>query len=132
MIKFTIPGPPPRATAQMKKVRVVCGHPQFYMPDNVAQARDYLKAGVMRHAPSAPLEGAVELKVCWFFKAQRKKDDGVWKITRPDTDNLMKMLKDTMTEAGYWLDDAQVARETSMKAWAIEPGITIEVRRLDE
>lgn len=31
-----------------------------------------------------------------------------WRVTKPDTDNLQKMLKDCMTLTGFWNDDAQV------------------------
>ena len=31
-------------------------------------------------------------------------------VTKPDTDNLQKLLKDCMTKCGFWKDDAQVVR----------------------
>lgn len=53
-----------------------------------------------------------------------------YKDTRPDTDNLQKLLKDCMTACGYWRDDAQVASEISEKFWATLPGIYIKVEEL--
>ena len=51
--------------------------------------------------------------------------------TKPDTDNLIKVLKDTMTKLRFWGDDAQVAKETIRKQWSkIKPGIAIEIAEL--
>ena len=33
--------------------------------------------------------------------------DGEYRTTKPDTDNLQKLLKDCMTATGFWTDDAQ-------------------------
>ncbi len=50
-----------------------------------------------------------------------------------DTDNLQKMLKDCMTEVGFWNDDAQVVVEHVEKLWSDEPtGIAIEIEVLDK
>jgi len=51
----------------------------------------------------------------------------VWKTTKPDTDNLIKMLKDCMTTAGFWKDDAIVCSEVTEKFLAFHPGIYVKV-----
>ena len=56
--------------------------------------------------------------------------DGEYKITKPDTDNLQKLLKDCMTAVRFWSDDAQVASEVVEKFWADIPGIYIRVTEL--
>ena len=38
--------------------------------------------------------------------------------TRPDCDNVAKLLIDCMTKLGFWLDDAQVARLRVSKRYA--------------
>lgn len=53
------------------------------------------------------------------------------RTTRPDTDNLNKMLKDCMTALGFWRDDAQVAQEIIEKFWADVPGIYIRITQLE-
>ena len=50
--------------------------------------------------------------------------------TKPDTDNLQKLLKDVMTDLGFWKDDALVASEIVEKFWAERPGIFIYVETL--
>jgi Holliday junction resolvase RusA-like endonuclease len=53
------------------------------------------------------------------------------KITRPDTDNLDKLLKDVMTDMGFWEDDALISMEYIWKVLSDEPGIWICVDELD-
>lgn len=122
---------PPRVTGQMRKVRVVNGRPIFYDPPEIKEARQALCGYLAPGRPDEPLDGPLELRVLWMFPGQRRKD-GEWKTTRPDTDNLEKLLKDCMTATGYWKDDAQVCREVIEKRWSNNPsGIYIEVEELE-
>lgn len=124
---------PPRATAQMQKITVVRGKPRLYKPPNVQKARDTLMTHLRPFKPTVPLDGAIELCVTWLFPRGSKHKHNEWKITRPDTDNLQKMLKDCMTELGFWKDDAQVVKETCEKRWSDEPcGICITYDGLDK
>lgn len=123
---------PPTATAQEKKVSVVNGRPVFYDPAPVKEARRKLIAGLMAHRPDAPITGPVALNTLWLFPRGRRHRNGEWRVTKPDTDNLQKLLKDCMTRCGFWEDDAQVVRETVEKRWADEPtGIYIEITELE-
>ena len=124
---------PPTTTAQMKKVRVVRGRPMFYEPKNVKDAKAVLMDGLWSYIPPEPLEGPLELRVTWFYHKGKSHKDGQWRSTRPDTDNIEKMLKDCMTHLGFWKDDAQVAREVVEKKWSGEPtGIRVQVTRLED
>lgn len=124
---------PPTTTAQMKKVRVVKNKPIFYEPENVKNAHRVLLTHLAPHKPETPLDGAIALKVLWLFPRGKSHKHGQWRTTRPDTDNLQKMLKDSMTRIGFWKDDAQVAREIVEKRWSDEPtGIYIEIDSLQE
>lgn len=131
VIQFEIPGRPPRATGQMRKAVRSARGVRFYDPPHVAAARKQLLEGVKPYAPETPLEGPVRLRCKWVFEASRKKDCGTWKTTRPDTDNMQKLLKDSMTAAGFWKDDAQVVVEVCMKTWDEKPGIHITVELLN-
>lgn len=66
----------------------------------------------------------------WCFSVTGKHKDGEYRITKPDTDNLQKLLKDVMTDLGYWTDDALVASEIIEKFWAEVPGIYIKIEEL--
>jgi len=123
---------PPTCTAQMKKVAVVHGHPVFYDTPAIKDAKETLCTYLMMNRPKEPLKGAISLKVIWRFPPGKSHKNGEWRTTKPDTDNLEKLLKDCMTKCRYWNDDAQVVRETCEKMWSDEPsGIYIEVTEME-
>lgn len=119
----------PTATHQEKQVRVVNGKPVFYEPAEVKAARQKLTAYLGQHVPDQPFCCGVRLMVKWCFPKGRHKN-GTYKTTKPDTDNLQKMLKDVMTKLKFWEDDAQVASEIVEKFWSDIPGIYIRIEEL--
>ena len=127
MIVFDIPGEPPRTTAQQARSGTKNGRHYHYKTAKLKEAEAHLIAGMLPYKPKRPMEGAIELYVLWRFKAGKRHKSGEAKITRPDTDNLQKLLKDCLTKCGFWHDDAQVYFEQVMKYWSAEPGIHIEI-----
>ena len=121
MIEFFMPMIPPTCTHQEKKVAVIKGKPVFYDPPEVNQARIKLCGHLAKH----------KLVTKWCFPRE-KHQQGEYRITKPDTDNLQKLLKDCMTTVGFWKDDALVAFEIIEKFWADPPGIYILIRELAE
>ena len=63
--------------------------------------------------------------VIFGFLATGNHKPGEPKITKPDTDNMVKLLKDCLTKCSFWKDDAQVANETVVKVWTNSPGIVV-------
>lgn len=123
---------PPTATAQEHSVKVVNGRPVFFDPPNVKEAKKLLMGHLIKNRPEEPIEGAVQLTVMWLFPKGKSHKNGEWRTTRPDTDNLQKLLKDCMTKTGFWKDDAQVVSERMEKRWSDEPaGIYIEIEELE-
>ncbi|MDO4267435.1 MAG: RusA family crossover junction endodeoxyribonuclease [Eubacteriales bacterium] len=122
---------PPTVTHQEKQVRVVNGKPVFYEPVELKVARTVLRAHLSKHAPKEPMQGAVRLSTMWCFP-RGTHADGSYRITKPDTDNLQKLLKDVMTDLGFWKDDAQVASELAEKFWAEIPGIYIRAEEITD
>lgn len=120
---------PPTVTHQEKQVSVVNGKPVFYEPPELKRARQKLIGHLARYKPPKELSGALELVTKWCFP-RGKHHDGEYRTSRPDTDNLQKMLKDCMTVTNFWQDDAQVVREITEKFWAETPGIYIRVTQL--
>lgn len=129
LIRFFLPIIPPTVTHQEHKVMVRAGKPSFFDPPELADARQKLTAYLSAYRPQEPFSGAVRLITRWCFPAG-KHQDGSYKITRPDTDNMIKLLKDCMTQLKFWKDDAQVASELTEKFWAEQPGIYIEVESI--
>lgn len=128
-IEFELHIDPPRTTNQQKKIAVVHGKPIVYQPKRLQNAVSVLGWSLAQHKPKTPLSGPVALVVRWKFHGQRQKPG--WKITRPDTDNLQKALKDEMGKLGFYLDDAQVVHEECEKVWADVPGIEIKLWELE-
>lgn len=133
VMEFFLPMIPPTKTAQEKKLAVNRnGKAYIYEPPELKAVRQKMLGYLAGHKPETPFNGPVELVVDWCFKASNLAHDGQWKTTRPDTDNLQKMLKDCMTQAGFWKDDALVCREIVEKFWAVTPGIRIRISEMEE
>ena len=130
-IEFFMPVIPPTATHQEKKWRVGKGKPVSYDPPEVVAARSKLTAHLAKHRPERRMKGAVRLLVKWCFP-RGEHGDGEYRVTKPDTDNLNKLLKDCMTAVGFWKDDAQVASEICEKFWAEVPGLYICLEQIEK
>lgn len=129
MTEFFMAMIPPTVTHQEKKVNVVNGRPVFYEPEQLKNARNKLISHLYKYKPSQPYRDGVRLVVRWCFP-RGGHHDGEYRITKPDTDNLQKLLKDCMTVCGFWKDDALVASELVEKFWADMPGIYIRIDEL--
>ena len=121
-LKFFLPMIIPSATHQEKKIMVVNGKPVVYEPQNVKDARQKFMSALATYVPKAPFAGPVRLSTAHPVKSL--------KITNPDTDNLVKLLKDVMTDLGFWTDDALVACEEIQKFYLDKPGLYIEIEEL--
>lgn len=129
MTEFFMPMIPPTVTHQEHKVAVKNGKPIFYDPPELKEARSKLMAHLAKHKPKKKYECGVRLTVKWLFPKGKHKD-GDYKITKPDTDNLQKLLKDCMTACDFWKDDALVASEICEKFWAEVSGIYVRIDEL--
>ena len=131
-ITFTLDFAPPKATHQQKGEQIIRkgskAYIHHYEKKNVRNARALFMQHLKQHAPEAPIEGAVRLVTIWGYRAQRKKDHLEPKTTRPDTDNIIKLLKDCMSDAGFWNDDSQVFDDRIIKRWTTSPGIVVWVQ----
>lgn len=121
---------PPTMTHQEKQVRVVNGKPVFYEPQKLKAVREKLRAHLGRHIPNEKFSGPVRLTTWWCFPIKGNHQNGDYKTSKPDTDNMVKTLKDVMTELHFWTDDAQVSSEVIEKYWADQPGIYVKVESL--
>lgn len=123
---------PPTVTHQEKQIHVVNGKPVVYEGQELKAARMKLRDYLAKYKPDQPITGkAIELVVTWCFPATDRHHNGEYRKTKPDTDNLQKLLKDCMTHVGFWKDDALVCREICEKFWADTPGIYIRITVLE-
>ena len=109
---------PPTVTAQEKDLAVnrKTGKPYMYDSAEIKAAKAKFIAHLAQHKPDTPYT---------------KHKSGEYKTTKPDTENLLKLLKDCMTHCGFWKDDALVASEINEKFWAEITGIWIRVEELE-
>jgi Holliday junction resolvase RusA-like endonuclease len=129
LIQFFMPMVPPTVTAQEHKIAVRNGKPIVYDTSEIKSAKSKLTAYLAEHKPEQPFACGVRLIVKWCFP-RGEHQTGTYRTTRPDTDNLQKLLKDCMTKCGFWKDDALVCSEITEKFWAEIPGIWIRIEEV--
>ena len=129
-LQFFVPMKLPTKTHQEKKVHVVNGKPVFYEPTELAAVRSKFRDALATYVPYQPFVGAVRLVTKWCFPVSGKHSDREYRTSKPDTDNLVKLLKDVMTGLHFWKDDAQVASEVIEKFWADIPGLFVAVEEI--
>ena len=118
----------PTTTHQMKQVNFK--NKTIYEPPELKAARSTLMAHVGQFQIGDPLKGPVRLTVKWLFPITGGHHDGQYKDTKPDTDNLNKLLKDCMQELKFFRDDSQVASEIIEKFYSDRTGIYIRIEEL--
>ena len=136
--EFFMPMLPPTKTHQEKRVRIGKDDkgkpiPIFYEDDELKAVRLKLIGHLGKHVPDKKYTGGVRFITKWLFAIPEnsKHKNGDYKITKPDTDNMIKTMKDCMTKLGYWKDDSLVASEIIEKFWADKPGIYICIESLE-
>ena len=129
---FVLKMQPPTVTAQEHKIDMRGKRPRFYDPPELKDAKAKLTAHLSRHVPAMMYHEPLVLFVKWLWESD-KHEHGEWRDTKPDTDNLQKLLKDCMTQVGFWKDDALVVKEDVEKRWVNHhPGIYIEIMTAKE
>ena len=113
-MEFFMPMQIPTATAQEKKINRKMG--TIYPDAAVKAAKEKYLAHLDKYKPESPLNAPIYLMVIWYFHSDKHPDKS-HKTTKPDTDNMVKLLKDCMTQKGFWKDDAHVCYEVTGKFW---------------
>ena len=120
----------PKGTHQQKGVSVQGGRPHFYEKGNIRALRQTYHHKIFKYLYERKIQieklsGPVKVSILFNFSIKDKKKWGLPKDTRPDADNLAKLLLDVMSD--FWFDDAQVACLEVRKFYAEKPSICIEV-----
>src|SRR5579863_1288505 len=83
-------------------------------------------------AQAKPLEGPIRLAIEARFSppvswSKARITDTYWKTSKPDLDNLTKLVKDALNHVA-WADDAQIVELTCRKVYTIFdlPGLRID------
>lgn len=124
----------PTVTAQEKGVNFKTKDPKkrFYKKPEIQKVENLYKAMLLPNRPQQPMRGAIALKVSFRFPLAKGHHEGDFKTTKPDTENMLKLLKDCMTSVGYWKDDSQVAYEVVKKTYSKDSGIYVYAETIDQ
>ena len=127
---FFLPGRP-----KPKNERNAGAGGRIYYSQDVKAHQKALELMASPYAPAAPIVGPVWLDLAFWMPIPKKpgqdQADGQPHIFKPDSDNLVKMVKDALTNAGFWVDDCQVFNMKVSKCYGPTPGTTITVKWLD-
>jgi Holliday junction resolvase RusA-like endonuclease len=136
----------PRARAFARKMGAK--HVARMYDSDVADAwKRAVDLGIERELKSAgaldPV-GAFECKLAFFFRRPKshygkgghvKASAPIYHVSKPDADNLAKLVLDRITRGGrIWRDDSQVAKLRVEKYWAITDariGVYVSVERFE-
>ena len=132
MISFTIPGEP-----------VAKGRPRFVRATGRAftpKKTETYEGIVADHAARVmdgheAFEGALRLTVRAVYLVpkswtQKRKSAARWKTSKPDADNLAKIVKDACNKIVY-RDDAQIVELTVQKKYGPIAGLTVSIEALE-
>ncbi len=122
-IEMKIPG----STKQQRKISGKKSYPTM----GLRVARATWQAALEPHAPEKPLAGAVAMEIVLNYHNPSKKRT-FYKTTRPDLDNLAKIIIDALVTTGYMMNDAQVVELKLAKYYtSTAERVTIEIEELE-
>jgi len=130
-VEFFIPGlPVPFARAGGGK-----NTPRFTptkQRNAMAAIKDY---GALAMAGRPPFDQALRLRVVVVYpwpsswSARVRERNGIWKTTKPDADNLLKLIKDAL-EPVIWVNDARIVVVEALKRYGEIAGVHIRVEAI--
>ena len=105
---YGIPKAQPRPKAFRTKT-----HVSVYNPKTADDWKDAVKAAVIQQEPGivgTKKEGPVELSIRFNMPRSKSMNQKGWKqdTRKPDVDNLIKAVMDSLTNIEVWKDDSQV------------------------
>lgn len=118
---------------------------RVYDPGTAEGWKSLVATAARPHLSAEPIQGPVYLKVGFVFARPKshfgtgrnslmlKKSAPRAHVSTPDLDNLVKAVKDALTQIGMWKDDSQVCEEKVYKRYADvneRQGATIEISEL--
>lgn len=132
VIQFFVPMKKiPTVTHQEKQVSVIEGKPHFYEPAELRNTRQLYMDVFGRYVPDQKMVGKVRMTIRYCFPLKGKHVNGEYKDTKPDLDNMTKLVQDCLTKLGFWKDDRYVVSLIAEKFWAKLPGIFIRIEEVE-
>lgn len=112
-------------TAQQKGVKVINGRVMFFETSRVKAARKLIMQSVLDACKDNRLFDcdAYQVTIVYVYRPAtiRRRDYGMPKVTRPDVDNLTKLVLDAISDSHIaWDDDGAVSSLALRKRYAYE------------
>lgn len=141
VLNFDILGEP--RPKQSFRATIRAGYVHAYQPESVEGDTDDILTQVLAQLPKGhiPWDGGIMVKIQFIFpftqalKKNKVKMDAyrngtkIFKTTKPDIDNLEKLLYDAMGLRVY-VNDSQICNRFSEKIYGDIPGIKISLKHL--
>ncbi len=135
-IKFTVYGEP----VAKARARVTFKHGKTfaYTPSKTKEAQYNFQAQSLAFKPKTPFDCPIALRVVVYrsipksFSENKRlqAEQGIIRpVTRPDGDNYLKLVCDSMNKI-FWNDDSQVVDKSVSKFYSATPRIEIELKTL--
>jgi len=141
IISFTIQGEPvAKARARVTDRRDRNGKRITYTPEKTSAAEYDFQIQAMWHRPDIPFTGPLVLRAKFYrmipksFSNRRRDYAEAGKLrpaTKPDLDNLVKLVKDAM-QGIFYANDSQIVRIEAEKWYSENPRIEIILEKLCE
>ena len=132
-VAFFVPGEPVAKGRARAFVRH--GHVAHYTPEKTARYENLVKLAAQQAMAGEPLSGPLSL-YCTFAlpvpasyskkRAAACLSGSEWPCKKPDTDNLVKSIKDGCNGV-VWKDDCQVVQVYALKVYGGIPGVSVKV-----
>lgn len=134
-LHFTIYLPDnPNVTSQEKGFNKFTG--QFYTKTEVTNLKntyyhEIRKVMFVNKLTVPRYKGAVRLKTTFTFASSVKKNWGLYKLSKPDCDNMVKALQDVLGDMDFFeTGDQQVVDLQVIKLWGSKPSVEIEIEEV--
>lgn len=111
------------------------GNGRAYNKKDYTQYKEAIRLSYISKNKGYPSDSPIFMKIDFFFKipkswTKKKKEEAKWHTSKPDTDNLVKSIKDALNGVAY-KDDSQVCYIQARKQYARFEGIKIEIQNID-
>ncbi len=97
----------------------------------------FLRDSLLENAPETPFDGPLKLEVIYSFNwlkghsSKDKEKGSIYKATKPDVDNLVKVFMDALEGANFITNDSRFAVMILQKQYADWSGIKYRICELN-
>ena len=119
MIDFTIQMDIPTTTFQDKTIKTNRKTKKKYIgsSDKVIAIGQEYQYMLKPHRPQETLTGALKVSLYFVFATKVKGKQGKYKDTKPDCDNISKLVLDAMEKVGFYENDSRISDLRIVKKW---------------